>query len=58
MMASMHVWNQTLLSLSKYPCHMPMPSHRLPQKSMRVGGGALKRHQKQEEVTEIDTKLI
>ena len=26
---------------------MAMPSRRPPQKSMRVGGGALKRHQKQ-----------
>ena len=37
-----------------------MPSRRPPQKSMRMGGGALKRHQKQnrKKVTEIHTKLI
>ena len=28
-------------------CYMAMPSRRLPQKSMRVGGGALKHHRKQ-----------
>ena len=29
------------------PSYMAMPSRRPPQKSMRLGGGALKRHQKQ-----------
>ena len=40
-------------------CYMAMPSRRPPQKSMRMGGGALKRHQKtkQEKVTEIHMKL-
>ena len=38
---------KNLNKISKVPCYMAMTSRRPPQKSMRVGGGALKRHQKQ-----------
>ena len=35
------------IQVSPLSCYMAMPSLRPPQKSMRMGGGALKRHQKQ-----------